>query len=218
MGIGKLDNRIAIVTGSGTALGKATAMLFAQEGAVVILCGRRLSRLEEVKQQIEAFGGTAHAFRAEVSSEKDIQTLVDLVKTSYGRIDILINNAAVFDPGQVIETSLDSWNYHLQNNLTSAFLMTKACLPLMRAQKYGRIVNITSGLASNGAGGYAAYSASKAGLESLTRSVAGEEGSYDLQINMYNPGMIKTEMHATGTDPKWMAPDLLRLVTLSSVF
>lgn len=211
---GRLANRIAVVTGSGTGLGKATALLFAREGAVVILCGRRLSQLEEVKKQIESFGGIAHAVRTDVSSEKDVLTLVDLVRTSYGHIHILINNTAVYEPAPVVETTLDSWNYTLQNNLTSAFLMTKACLHLMRKQKYGRIVNITSDLA-NGACGFAAYSASKAGLESLTRSIAGEEGGYDLLINLYNPGLVKTEKQTNGVDPNRIAPDLLRLVTLA---
>ncbi|WP_127584094.1 SDR family NAD(P)-dependent oxidoreductase [Paenibacillus koleovorans] len=210
----KLQNRVAIITGSGTGLGQATALQFAREGAIVVLCGRRVSKLEDVKRQIEAAGGRALAVQADVSSESDVDALISIVIKAYGRIDVLINNAAVLDTGKVLDTSLDAWNYQLLNNLTSVFLMMKACLPFMKDRQYGRIVNITSGLAPDGAGGFAAYSASKAGLESLTRSVAGEEGGRDLLINMYDPGILKTEMQASGADPSTAVPGLLRLATL----
>jgi NAD(P)-dependent dehydrogenase (short-subunit alcohol dehydrogenase family) len=84
----------------------------------------------------------------------------------------------------------------------------------MRAHNYGRIINITSGLAMNGAGGFAAYSASKAGLESLTRTVAEEESGYDILANLFSPGTVKSEMHATGKDPSTVAPELVQLAAL----
>jgi 3-oxoacyl-[acyl-carrier protein] reductase len=208
------NKKVALITGSGSGLGEAAAISFAKEGIAVVLNGRRKEKIEQVKQKIEQNGGEAIAIQADVSSEQDVIRLTDEIVKTYGRIDILINNAGVFQPGLLIETTLEDWNEQIQSNLTGAFLVTRACLPLMRAQSYGRIVNITSSLAQNGAGGYAAYSASKAGLESLTRTAAEEEGSHNILVNLFSPGTLKTEMHATGRDPYSVIPQLWELATL----
>lgn len=212
--MGIIQNKVAIITGAGSGLGRATAIGFAREGALVVLCGRRLNKLEEVAREIAEAGGQAVPIRTDVSDERQVSHCVQSVLERFGTVDILLNNAAVFQAASVTETSLAAWEYQIGVNLTGAFLMLKACLPVMRKHNYGRIVNITSGLAYNGAGGYAAYSASKAALESLTRTAADEEAAYDILINLYNPGMIKTEMHATGKDPATVVPDLLHLVSL----
>ncbi|NEW08169.1 SDR family oxidoreductase [Paenibacillus sp. SYP-B3998] len=212
--MGKLNGKTAIITGAGSGLGRAMALTFAQEGAHVVLCGRRLHKIEDVHEQITSLGGSSLAVHADVSQEPDVKKLVAAALSFTGRIDILINNAAVFEAGQTQETSLDSWNYHIVNNLTGAFLLIKQCLPVFEANNYGRIINITSGLAVNGAGGFVAYSASKAGLESLTRTVADEMSSKDILCNMFNPGTIRTEMHATGRDPLEVTSDLIQLASL----
>ncbi|MBD0380050.1 SDR family NAD(P)-dependent oxidoreductase [Paenibacillus sedimenti] len=209
-----LNGKTAIITGAGSGLGKATAIAFAKEGAQVVICGRRLHKLLEVHQEILSFGGKSIAVKTDVSLEADVQHLVAEAMQSYGRIDILVNNAAVFEAGQTKETSLESWNYHIANNLTGAFLLIRECLPIFETNNYGRIINITSGLAVNGAGGFAAYSASKAGLESITRTVADEANQKDILCNMFNPGTIRTEMHATGRDPILVTPDLVKLASL----
>ena len=212
--MGIMTGQVAVITGAGTGLGKAAAIRLAAEGAQVVLVGRRFARLEEVRGLIQAAGGLARAVQADVSAESDVRRLAEQVRAEFGRLDVLINNAAVVELGSLYETTPESWNYQLQVNLTGPFLMTRALLPLMRERRYGRIVNITSGLAVNGAGGYAAYSASKAGLESLTRTAAEEEASHGILVNLYNPGTIRSEMHATGKDPATVAPDLLTLATL----
>lgn len=209
-----LSGKVALITGAGTGLGKATAIAMASEGAIVVLSGRRMNKLEEVQLLIQAAGGTATVLKADVSIEAEVMNLVEQILSLHGTIDIVVNNAAVFEQGSITETSLDVWNYHITNNLTSAFLVTKAILPTMRAHNYGRIINITSGLAMNGAGGFAAYSASKAGLESLTRTVAEEESGYDILANLFSPGTVKSEMHATGKDPSTVAPELVQLAAL----
>ncbi|WP_409344745.1 SDR family NAD(P)-dependent oxidoreductase [Paenibacillus sp. MBLB4367] len=209
-----LERKIVLITGAGSGLGSAAAMTFAKEGATVVLCGRKLDKIERVRSEIAEAGGQAVAIQADVSSETEVERLIGEVSASFGRIDILINNAAVFEPGTVSETSLASWNYQFSNNVTSAFLVTRASLALMREQGYGRIVNITSALAHNGSGGFAAYSASKAALESLTRTIADDEIGHDILINMFNPGAIKTDMHATGRDPYSVVPELIKLATL----
>lgn len=212
--MGILLEKVAVVTGAGSGLGRVTALRFAEEGATVILCGRRLGKLEETARLIGAAGGRAQVLRLDISSERDGLRMAEFVRTAYGRIDLLINNASVVELGSVADTSLDSWNYQISVNLTGTFLMTKACLPHMRERRYGRIVNITSSLADNGAGGYAAYGVSKAGLETLTRTVAEEESNFGILTNMYNPGALRTEMHATGQDPATAVPDILALASL----
>lgn len=209
-----LTGKTAIVTGAGTGLGRSTALALAAEGAQVVLCGRRAGKIEAVAAEIIAAGGTALAVQANVSLEEDTLRLVGLALKHFSRVDVLINNAAVFEPAALAETTLEAWNEQLAVNLTGPFLMTKAVLPAMRKQKYGRIINITSGMAESGAGGFAAYSASKAGLESLTRTTADEESDHHILANLYNPGAIKTEMHATGQDPAAVVPELVALAAL----
>ncbi|WP_284641425.1 SDR family NAD(P)-dependent oxidoreductase [Paenibacillus silviterrae] len=214
MGNGTLQGKTAIVTGAGTGLGRAAALAFAVEGANVVLAGRRKGKVDAVAAEITAAGGRALAIQADISSEADVRRLVTSAVEAFGQIDILVNNAAVFEPGVVAETGLAEWNLQIGINLTGAFLTTREVLPHMRARKYGRIINITSGLASNGAGGYAAYSASKAGLESLTRTTAEEESEHGVLANLFNPGTVKSEMHATGQDPAEVVPALVRLAAL----
>lgn len=209
-----LVGRVAIITGAGSGLGAATAEALAAQGAIAVLAGRRLHKLEQIAAAIAAIGGKAFAARTDVRSETDILQLVGQTLERFGRIDILINNAAAYEPGSVAETTADAWRLQIETNLTGPFLMTRAVLPHMRAQRYGRIVNITSALADNGAGGFAAYAASKAGLETLTRTVADEEESRHILVNLFNPGPIRTEMHATGKDPRGIAGDIVKLASL----
>jgi 3-oxoacyl-[acyl-carrier protein] reductase len=216
MAAGILHGRVAVITGAGTGLGRAAALDFAKEGAHVALIGRRSGKLEETAAAIRQAGGTGRvlAVQGDVSSEQDVQHATGWIATELGAIDILVNNAAAFEPGSVLELDVQEWSRQIATNLTGPFLLTRAVLPIMRRARYGRIINITSGLASNGAGGYAAYSASKAGLESLTRTTAEEEQHYGILVNAFNPGTIRTEMHATGQDPRAVTPELIRLATL----
>jgi 3-oxoacyl-[acyl-carrier protein] reductase len=209
-----LENRVVLITGAGSGLGEVTALTFGENGAIVVLCARAAANIERVSETIIGTGGRALAIQADVTSEADVSRMIETIHQTYGRLDVVINNAGIFEPGQVIDTSLESWNSQISTNLTGVFLVTRASLPLMRAQQYGRIINITSSLAQNGAGGFAAYSASKAGMESLTRTTAEEEESYGILVNIYSPGSLKTGMHATGKDPLTAVPELLKLASL----
>lgn len=213
--MGALNNRIAVISGAGTGLGRAASISFASEGADVVLLGRRKEKLEETALLInKRTGKHALILQTDVAEESQVQESIDAAVSHFGRIDVLLNNAAIFEPGTVLELTTDEWQNQISVNLTGPFLLTKAVLPAMRQARYGRIINITSGLSWNGAGGYAAYSAAKAGLESLTRSLADEEYEHGILVNLYNPGTLRTEMHATGKDPAIVTPDLIRLACL----
>ncbi|WP_438446549.1 SDR family NAD(P)-dependent oxidoreductase [Gorillibacterium sp. sgz5001074] len=209
-----IRDQVVLVTGAGSGLGAAAAAAFAQAGAKVVLCGRRKQRLDEIASRISAAGGEALAVQADVTSPSEVENLVRAALSRFGRIDTVINNAAVFEAGTTVELSFEAWSRQISTNLNGVFLVTKTVLPTMRTQKHGRIINITSGMAPNGAGGFAAYAAAKAGVESLTRTVAEDEESSGILCNMYNPGPIKTEMHATGKDPSAVTEDLIRLAEL----
>jgi 3-oxoacyl-[acyl-carrier protein] reductase len=214
--VGAMNTRIALISGAGTGLGRATAIAFAAEGAEVVLLGRRRDKLEETAALVQdRTGKTALVLKTDVTEESQVTDAIRTTLKRYDRIDVLLNNAAILESGSVAELSADDWQKQIDTNLTAPFLLTKAVLPAMRKQKYGRIINITSSLSRNGAGGYAAYSAAKAGLESLTRSIADEEHEHGILVNLYNPGTLRTEMHATGKDPAIVTPDIVRLASLS---
>ncbi|MFD0588463.1 SDR family NAD(P)-dependent oxidoreductase [Paenibacillus sp. GCM10027627] len=214
--MGALDHRVALISGAGSGLGRATAIAFAEAGADVALLGRRVDRLEETAAIIlRRTGKTATVISADVTDEHQVAESVETALQKWGKIDVLLNNAAVLEPGSVLEQTSEEWQNQIATNLTGPFLLTKAVLPSMRKQRYGRIINITSSLSRNGAGGFAAYGAAKAGLESLTRTIADEEHEHGILVNLYNPGTLRTEMHATGKDPAIVTPDIVRLASLS---
>ncbi|HTG68977.1 MAG TPA: SDR family oxidoreductase [Candidatus Udaeobacter sp.] len=213
--MGALQNRVAIISGAGTGLGRAASISFAAAGADVVLLGRRIAKLEETALVVKTkTGKDALVLQTDVSDEQQVQDTISAAIRRFGRIDIILNSAAAFEPGSVAELKSDEWQNQIAVNLTGPFLLSKAVIPAMRKAKYGRIINLTSGLSWNGAGGYAAYSAAKAGLESLTRTLADEEHEHGILVNLYNPGMLRTEMHATGKDPAIVTPDLIRLASL----
>jgi 3-oxoacyl-[acyl-carrier protein] reductase len=211
-----LQNKVVIVTGAGSGLGKETAISLAKSGAKVAICGRRAHKLAAVEEIISASGqGEVLAIAADVSVESDVKMFIQAVFSKFGRIDVLINNAAVFQQYDVADMSLDTWNVHIDNNITSVFLAMREVLPIMRKQKLGKVINITSGLAREGAAGFGAYSASKAAVESLTYSVDDEEYKNGIRAYAFNPGVMKTELQAFGDDPAYAARKLLTFIQLN---
>ena len=208
----ELKDKVVIVTGAGSGLGKETALAFAKEGARLVICGRRYSKLEAVENLIsKSFNVDVLPIRADVSIESDVKMLIQAAYAKFRKIDFLINNAAVFEQYHVSDTSLDSWEYQINNNATSVFLMMRECIPIMRKQKAGKIITITSGLAREGAAGFGVYSASKAAVEALAYSVGDEEHKNGIVSHVFNPGVMKTELQALGDDPANVSPFLIQL-------
>lgn len=204
-----LDGRVFLITGAGTGLGKELALQLAEKGAKLVLCGRRKSKLSELQDELQAYSGNILALSADVSQEQDVKNLVHESISRFGRIDVLINNAAVFANTSVADSSLEEWNYQIGINLTGTFLMSREVIPQMRKQKSGQIINFTSGLAKTGADGFGAYSASKAAIETLTYSIDEEEQRNGIQALVINPGIMKTNMQSTGVDPAGVAEQLV---------
>ncbi len=212
-----LKGKVAVISGAGSGLGKETAIAFAKAGTNLVICGRHFGKLEVVEDLITSqYNVEVLSIRADVSVESDVEMLIDKAYEKFKRIDILINNAAVFNHYDVVDCPLDSWEYLIHNNATSVFLMMRKCLPLMRVQKSGHLLNLTSGLVKEGAAGFGAYTASKAAVEALSFSVEDEEHKNGIQIHVFNPGVMKTGLMHIGDDPANVAPCILELAKRKS--
>jgi 3-oxoacyl-[acyl-carrier protein] reductase len=191
------ENRVAIVTGASRGIGRAIARSLAQQGASVVVNYRaRADEAEQVASAIQADGGTVQVVQADVSVADDVTRLVAAATTTFGHIDVLVNNAGITRDGLILRMSEDDWNAVLSTNLTSTFLMTRAVLRPMIRQRYGRIVNISSVSGVMGNAGQANYAASKAGMIGLTRSTAREVADRNVTCNALAVGMVDTEIWA----------------------
>jgi 3-oxoacyl-[acyl-carrier protein] reductase len=190
-----LTNRIAFITGASRGIGRACALSLAGAGARVILAARNLDKLEETAAVIRASGGQADPMEIDMTSADSIKAAFAKVK-AIGRVDILVNNAAITRDGLAMRMKPDDWNAVIQTNLTGAFLAIQQVLPGMMKERWGRIVNISSVVGESGNAGQANYVASKAGLIGLTKAIAQEMGSRGVTVNAVAPGFVDTDMTA----------------------
>ena len=193
----RLKDKVAIVTGGAKGLGRAFALKLAEEGARVMVVTRKdMANLEKTVQQIKDLGGEAALFQADVARETDMLNMAEATNKAFGRIDILINNAAIYDgikrkPFHEIDP--DEWDLVMTVNVKGAFLAARAVFPYMKAQGYGKIVNLSSEVFFTGSHGFAHYVASKGGIIGLTRALAVELGPHNICINCVAPGFTDTE-------------------------
>ncbi|MBB6673492.1 SDR family NAD(P)-dependent oxidoreductase [Cohnella nanjingensis] len=188
------ENKVVIVTGGGGGIGRAIAQRFARAGASVVVVGRTLGKVQSVADEIAAEGGRAVAMGADVSSEEDVARVIRDTRSLFGRIDVMVNNAAVCPQVRLTDMSLDEWNGVITNNLTSVFLFSRGVIPSMLEQGGGVIVNVSSVHALATLDGYSAYSASKAGIVGLTRAIALDYAKQNIRANTVLPGAVRTPM------------------------
>jgi len=198
----RFQGKVAIVTGGSKGIGKAIAKQLAHEGASVVINGRDMNALEEATQEIRREGGQITAIQADVSKSEDVKAMIDKVIEDYGRIDILINNAAVFaESVRIMDLEEEEWDRVMTTNLKGVFLCAKAVIKHMVKQKSGKIVNMTSFTGKTGRVVYstfggptkAHYCASKAGIISLTKSLAYELAPYNINVNGVAAGSVAPE-------------------------
>jgi 3-oxoacyl-[acyl-carrier protein] reductase len=197
----RLQGRAAIVTGGARGLGRTFALALAREGASVLVMNIGLTEqdridLENTVEQIRAEGGSALPFEADVSSEEETCAMAEAAVEAFGRVDILVNNAAVYDGIRrrpFHEIDLAEWDLVMRVNVKGVFLAVRAVFPHMKARSYGRIVNIASEVFFTGSTGFAHYVTSKGGVMGLTRALAAELGPHGIGINAVAPGFTDTE-------------------------
>ncbi len=192
-----LENKTAIVTGGSRGIGRAICVALAKEGANVVTCyAHGAERAKETVRLCEEYGVKAMAVQADVACNEDVLALASNVKEEYGSIDILVNNAGITRDNLLLKMNEEDFNDVIDTNLKGAFLCIKHVSKIMLKQRSGHIINISSVVGVRGNAGQANYSASKAGLIGMTKSVAKELGSRGITVNAVAPGFIETDMTA----------------------
>jgi NAD(P)-dependent dehydrogenase (short-subunit alcohol dehydrogenase family) len=218
---GRLNGKVALITGGGTGLGAEFAKRFVEEGAKVVITGRRKELLEKVAQSLPA--GFVKVFQGDVSDFDQAKAMVDTAVEFGGKLDVVVNNAGIDPAGTVVEIPIEQWKKIIDINLTGPFLVMKAAIPVMIKNGGGSIINIASLAAVRNIPAMPAYSASKSGLIGLTQATALDYGYAKIRANVVCPGPIKTEMlehsmaglaEAQGTDVDGALKTLTKFIPL----
>jgi len=191
----KLENQVALITGAASGLGKAQAILFAQEGAKIIVADLNLEGAENTAAEIRKNGGHAIGVKVDVADSYSISSMVKVAIAAFGKISILSNTAGIFDNySPLLDTTFEQWEKYLDINISSLFKVTKEVLPGMIANKYGVIINMTSGAGLIGGGGGISYTSSKHAVIGFTKQMNADYGKAGIRVNAIAPGLIETPM------------------------
>ena len=190
----RLAGKVALITGGGTGIGRATALAFARETAKVAVVGRRLEKLLEVVKEMKAAGGDAIAVSCDVSRAADVQGAVRKTVETFGKLNVVVNNAGVLHVSTIEEIAEDEWDRLIDANLKGPFLMCRAALPEFRKAGGGAIVNVGSVLGLVAMKKRAAYCASKGGVTLLTKAIAVDHGHENIRANCICPSIVETEL------------------------
>lgn len=208
--MGKLDGRVAVVTGAASGIGRGIAIAFAREGASVVVADLAEESAAEVMALIRSNGVSALFVRTDVSDESSVVEMAEKAITEFGHVDILVNNAGIFTESLVENMAADDWDRVINTNLRGTFLCTRALINPMLDRGDGRIINIASQLGQIGGGSAAHYSASKAGVIGFTKSLAREVAHRGVLVNAIAPGPIETPLLESESE-EWRSQKLAEL-------
>jgi len=192
----KLEGRVSLITGSAQGIGKEIAMTLAQAGSDIVVCDVNLEAAQATQKEIEALGRRALSIKVDVTNLKEVEEMVNLILDKFSKIDILVNNAGITRDNLILRMSEEDWDKVLSVNLKGAFNCIKVLSRHMIKKRYGKIVNMASVIGIMGNAGQANYAASKGGLIALTKSLAKELASRNINVNAVAPGFIQTAMTA----------------------
>lgn len=188
----RLKQKVCIITGGGSGIGRATSLLFADEGAQLVIADKRATSAQAVASECASRGAQTTAVEANVASAPDVKRMIEEAVERFGRLDVLVNNAGYGIPGTVVETDEDAWDALMAVNVRGVFLCSKYAIPVMKANGGGTIVNTASVVATVGVGNRAAYCASKGAVAALTRAIAIDHVGDGIRCNAIAPGTIDT--------------------------
>ena len=209
--MGKLDGKVALITGAASGIGQGIAVAFAREGATVVVVDLvDESRARETMDAVAVFAGDSYFIQADVSDEASVAAMAENVLAHFGRVDVLVNNAGVFSEALLENMTVLQWDHVLNTNLRSVFLCTRALLGQMLERGEGRIINIASQLAYIGGVSATHYTASKAGIIGLTKALAREVSHRGVLVNAIAPGAIETPLLESETE-EWRSSKLAEL-------
>ena len=189
-----LEKQVAIITGGGTGIGRALALALAEAGVKAVVCGRRLKPLEQTVQEINLLGGEAVAIQADVVRAEEVRQVVDRTVKQFGGVNILVNNAGIGGGDYIHQHDIERWDQVMAVNLRGPFLFARYVLPLMRAQRSGHIINISSESGLEYYQGNGAYGVAKHALNALGEFIQRENQNHHIRIDTVCPGMVITEM------------------------
>lgn len=213
----RLDGKIALVTGGGRGLGRAIALAFADAGADVAIASRTRADIEAVANEVRAKLRRGIMIEVDVSRSASVAAMVEQVRTTFGRIDILVNSAGIAFSARLVEMSDADWERIIATNLNGTFYACREVARGMIAQKSGCIINLASIAGLKGAPGLAAYAASKGGVIQLTRTLALELARHNVRVNALAPGYFRTDMNAAALDDSKWGPRIVERIPLRRV-
>jgi NADP-dependent 3-hydroxy acid dehydrogenase YdfG len=198
---GKLQGKVALVTGASSGIGEATALALAAEGVQVATVARHHEQLDELSRRIQDKGGQAFAIVADVADEAQVKNMVQTAHAKYGRVDILVNDAGVAIPGSIDGADTEEWRSMVNINLLGLMYATHSVLPIMKTQKQGHIVNVSSVAGRTARAGYAVYSATKWGVGAFSEALRQEVLKDNIRVTIIEPGLVATAISKNIKDP-----------------